>query len=962
MFRSLQPIGRIAAALAVGSTILLAQGSQTAELSGEIKDGKGLGLANARIVLSSPALQGVRSYATDANGKFSARLLPPGQYQVLITKDGFQALRVNQKLSLGQSYSPRYTLQPVGVATVEVVASLAQLDKTSVVSNMDFQMDKMEDLPMNRNPEAMLALTPGVVENQGSTATGFAQIRGAMTNGNLYLIDGQNVNDNVYGNRGVSVIDDAIQEIQVITGAIPADYGDVDGGVINTITKSGGNEFSGTFRIEGQNQGWNAVSPHQDRTTIPSKFIYDTRASVGGYLVKDKFWFFISGFQSSTTIDPSNPTDTITSGAYTGQTYPYKETDKRLQARLTYLVNQDHTLSFSLATHHDMANGVGYSAGDQASFGNQLNQDSIWSLTWQANWTPWLSMELRTGIKNIGLTGGGLQQGISPVYDQNAGVRYYNGIFNNYDGGDHRNSKNVDVKFTAMFEGAGTHEMSFGANVLDGSHRAQNQQSPTQITITAEGVNPQDAVNTTQNPLYALFWASSPVTAYDNSLGVFVNDKWSVDKNLSLNVGLRYDKYHAYSGDTNASAGMTGWSPRLGVKWDVLGDSKWQVGLSFCRYNASPLTVILNSVSAAGNPTVGLNVYDAGIPGAAPNANGYYSLAQIQNPANWDIPILYQSPATTQLSNSLSSPYTSEYQLTLTHGFRLMDREAYVKATLVNKNFSNLLDYTIGNSGMMTPTGVYAQYGPQFIKQWENQPLAKRVYRDAELESGWAGDHLEINGNITWSVLEGNYQGEQSGYGPTGQGLLNYTTVNGTKEYNWQDYNPYGPLVGDTPLRIRMSAAYHWDWAWGKTTLGLIYKFDSGQHQSITRTINDASQVNPDLGNYPAIENAVTFLQYQNNQMGALIYPSQAYTDFTVQQDFKTLKAAGKVVKTFVKLDFFNVFNHQQQISYQNYWQSVPSTGQGGSVNSPWINSGYPLGPSNYGSPRQIKLEAGFKF
>jgi hypothetical protein len=122
------------------------------------------------------------------------------------------------------------------------------------------------------------------------------------------------------------------------------------------------------------------------------------------------------------------------------------------------------------------------------------------------------------------------------------------------------------------------------------------------------------------------------------------------------------------------------------------------------------------------------------------------------------------------------------------------------------------------------------------------------------------------------------------------------------------------------------------------------------------------SQINPNFANFPQIENGVSFGQFQNNQMGAVILPSQAYTNFTVQQDFKTLNACGKVVRTFVKVDFFNLFNHQQLASYQNQFQPVPPTSQGGGLNSPWINSGYPLGPSNFGTPRQIKVEAGFKF
>ena len=77
------------------------------------------------------------------------------------------------------------------------------------------------------------------------------------------LVDGQNVMDNVYSGQRVKIIFDAVEETQVLVGAIPAEYGYIEGGVVNTISKTGGNEFSGSIRYDLSNPNWNAVAPTQ---------------------------------------------------------------------------------------------------------------------------------------------------------------------------------------------------------------------------------------------------------------------------------------------------------------------------------------------------------------------------------------------------------------------------------------------------------------------------------------------------------------------------------------------------------------------------------------------------------------------------------------------------------------------------------------------------------------------------
>jgi outer membrane receptor for ferrienterochelin and colicin len=955
MRTNLGALSRVSILIAMGAALpLFAQGVQTSDVAGVVVENKGQPVINARVILTSPSLQGQRNYMTDATGRFSARLLPPGAYTIQVSEVSHQTLIANQRLELGQRYSPHFVLQPIGNAVVSVIGSLSQVDKQETSTSSNFRLEEINNLPTNRNVESMMALAPGVVDS--STVNGYAQVRGALSSNNRFMLDGQEVSDSLYGNRGISVIDDAIDEVQIITGAISAEYGDVDGGVINAVTKTGGNEFTGVFRSQLSNASWNATKPFTttaNRALVPNKLNHTDSLSLGGYLIKDKLWFFVSGQQRNNstfqTIDAASSVDP-------GKGYAQGDDDKRLQAKLTYQVNQDQTLSFAYVTHREMITNNDFLAGELAALEPQLSQDSSWSLNWSANWGTNLSMEARIGEKKEALTGGGTIPGVTPVYDYNSGLGYLNGFFNNYDGGDHRDNQSADLKFTTLFEAAGSHQLVFGGNYLKGSHRAQNQQSPTNSYYDVAGWDPLGTIGGTPDggtPYDYQLYKSTTATAFNNSLGLFINDKWSLNDRVSLSLGLRWDKYHAYSEDTTATAGASGLSPRLSGKWDIFGDTSWQVAASFSRYNAKPLSAIVNSVSNAGNPTNISYAYTGPYDGATPGSTA--SPSSVTNPANWTVPYNYSSPQTTLLSPNLKAPHTNEYQLSLTHGFKLMGHEGYVKGTMVRKEFKDLFDYRSGNDGTFAPPAALG-LSDIYVKVWENSSLAKRTYQDMELESGIHTTSWDASGNIVWSSLKGNYQGESSGVGPSGQGLNYFTSINGTHTYDINHFSPSGPLVGHVPLRVRATADYHFDWSWGKTTFGLIYRFDSGTHDSETRTVY-GTDVNP------ALTQVSSLTQYRNDTRGNIVYPAQAFTDLAISQDFKLFKVSDKSVAFFAKLTVLNVFNHQQQKSWRNQWES-PS---GGNLYDPttWTavpGNGLPHGASNYGEARTLSAQAGVKF
>ena len=185
--------------------------------------------------------------------------------------------------------------------------------------------------------------SPGVSENapnQGTTGGSVGQvvINGAFAFDNVFMINGVDINDNLFAQPQNLFIEDAIEETQVLTSGISAEFGRFSGGVVNAITRSGGNVFSGSGRVNFSNPAWTTETPfevtrgteHIDQTSR----VYE--GTFGGPLVRDRLWFFTSGRYGK----GSNQVTL----AQTGIGLTSVDTNKRGEIKITGTVAQGHTI------------------------------------------------------------------------------------------------------------------------------------------------------------------------------------------------------------------------------------------------------------------------------------------------------------------------------------------------------------------------------------------------------------------------------------------------------------------------------------------------------------------------------------------------------------------------------------------------------------------------------------------
>ena len=969
-------LGRLTALIALGGAALYSQGTQTANISGEVLDKAGAPMAGVTVRLTSPSLQGERNIVSTSNGRFVARLLPPGTYTIQLTKAGMQTLQVTQPVGIGQTFEPRYTMAPTGAAVVEVVSSAAEIDKTDVKSATNYRLDNVDQLPNARTIEGVALLTPGVTSGVG----GRVQIRGAMTSGNLYLLDGQNISDNAYNNRGVRLIDDSIEEVQVITGAISAEYGDVDGGVMNAITRSGGNEFQGQLRWELRNPAWNAYQPLQPRNALSNKLSEEKTISLSGFIIKDKLWFSSSFFQTDQNgtgaigadipvLNYFNGTATSTppglslgwlNAAGTGPYYsgngpagnnaPYDTSRKeiRRQVKLTWAITPEHQLvgSFNNARIDDVNRN--YSAGETRALVPQVSTSQFANLQWRAIWSNAITSEMKIGSKKQKLSAGADVANGSPVYNYTNGYFYNNGIFNSSDGGDNRNNDTLNGKVSLFWDAAGSHQTDMGFDYYKGTSKARNEQSATGFIF---GVR---RMNLTENRAQGRdIWEfiSYDGQANTKSTAFYVNDKWSVNRNLAFTLGARFDSFKSNNEAGTKTAGASGLSPRLGLKYDLFADGVYVFGASAARYNAKALESVMNAVTGQGNPTEIDHKY---IGPSTPQTLAFLTdLSTISTLYNFNAISYYNNPTVNvRLANNLKAPTVDELQLSFQYSFNNPAIGAgSLKLTGVTKKWNNLFDYRAGNDGtVLTPDGTAV-----YLRTWENSDVATRKYKGLEFEGQLAKGPWQMGGNITWSELKGNYEGEGSSTPGRGEGLKNFTVQDGVTLYDNSINAPYGYLAGHVPIRIRATGAYVSTNAYGKTTWGVVYRFDAGSRYSATRVIAP-TDLNPAISD----QYGTSATQYRSGRGMAGTYPGQSYLDLAITHDFPLFMAFKKSVNGFAKLNIGNVLNHQQIISYGTGYDDA-TTG----LSDAWVpnsNYGKLTTSNNYGSTRTVAISTGIRF
>ena len=252
------------AVLVPASVVAQDQSAVTGSLNGTVTDPTGAAIPDATVTVSGP--QGTITVHTDNLGRFTAANLPPGYYDVKVAKTGFATVMARHN-EVTVSVASTLTLK-MGVGseatTVEVTATAAQIDTQSTAVTTNLTDTFYQSVPMERNVSAIFYAAPGVAQGQVNTTPNAAgpgssnpSIGGASGLENLYIVDGVTITDQAFGsigtfNRykgalGTGINLAFVKEVDIKTTAFEPSYGKATGGIVQIVTKSGGDHYHGAL-------------------------------------------------------------------------------------------------------------------------------------------------------------------------------------------------------------------------------------------------------------------------------------------------------------------------------------------------------------------------------------------------------------------------------------------------------------------------------------------------------------------------------------------------------------------------------------------------------------------------------------------------------------------------------------------------------------------------------------------
>lgn len=285
----------------VTPTTALAQ-SQTGSLRITVTGDGGAPLTGASVSVSSPDSLVSRNGVTDQDGRVRLTGLDPARnYTISVSAAGYSDFSTsNVAVVTGRDLSLGYILVGTGASASNVDdiivtgTSLAAIDVTSATVGTTLTLDVVESLPTGRDYQSYLQLVPGVKPGRNPSSrsgVNYSDVGGTIgsSTDNVYYLDGVNVTDPNTGTFGANFNSEIIQEQSVIVGGVPAEYAGGSGLISRVVTKSGGNEFSGSANYYFQND---SLVQEDENLTSGGFSTYDSAFTLGGPILRDRLWFF----------------------------------------------------------------------------------------------------------------------------------------------------------------------------------------------------------------------------------------------------------------------------------------------------------------------------------------------------------------------------------------------------------------------------------------------------------------------------------------------------------------------------------------------------------------------------------------------------------------------------------------------------------------------------------------------
>ena len=829
---------------ALGGPVAMAQETTTGSIAGRVVDSQGLPVPGAAVEVISG--QGTRVFTSDAEGRFVAPFLIPGPHTVRVKVDGFQTIEQGPfDVRLGARLDTTFTLVAALAEAVEVVGSAPVVDVSAPTVGTNVDGEALSRIPVSRRLTDVLYIAPGV-NSGGDVGQANPSIAGSSGLENHYSVDGVNITNTgfggvgsysgTFGSLGTAIPYDFMEQVQIKTGGVDAEYGQATGGMVNVVTRSGTNSLKGAvfayMQPDALESSWVRRTTTEGVVNTVASQAIDTGVVLGGPIHRDRLFYFVAvnpAWQTQTFIAPDGfPLRSLGEVDRDRRTFSYatKATlqitpSQRFEAsffgdpsigepgiqRASALLRVD-TAAFSeieygghqqVGTYSWVLSPRWFVEGSIARSANSVEErPSIdeWSVTDRR-----VSPAVRSG-------------GIGSYLQKNPGSNVQYSLKSTNVFGGHQ------IKYGMLFEDIRFAEHSFLTGPIFTLPDGRKSQSGASIQIQSD-----PTFGSIYRVEYAQIGGGVRETS-QNYLSLFLQDTWKVSDKLTIRPGLRYEQQRLTGTASYTFSGN--WAPRIGATYDPTGQGRAKVYAQWGRFfNKLPNNTAARSLTAI--PDVRLaDYFDPGLTQPVPN--GVMALGTTVHFRTASGGVSNVEPgANSGYQDELVLGAEREFAGGLNLGVRYTRRDvrrvfedianaATVLYFIPEADVDSLV-YFLGNPGDGTPPtldDIGAFEAP--VRTYD----AVEITAQKRFTSKWS-----VLSSYRWSRLQGTYEGYfLNDTGESNPGLLSlydfptndpsYTEIGGP-EFGFRGDIRYlgklgaGPLPTDRPHQLKVFGNYLFD-------------------------------------------------------------------------------------------------------------------------------------------------------
>jgi hypothetical protein len=965
MFKRLALLGGVLVLSAMTAGQAAAQGMQTGNLTGTVMTLDDLALPGATVTVTSPALLGSRTAVTDVNGNYLIRGLPPGRYTVVIEFSGMQTVSREMNVPLGDSVRLDASMGPAALEeTVTVVAETPGVLATTQTGE-NFRVEDIDRLPTARTLAGIATLAPGLTDNTPNA--GQVTIAGAFAYDNVFLVDGVDVNDNLFGTANNLFIEDAIEETQVMTSGISAEYGRFMGGVVNAITRSGGNEFRGSYRLNLRNEAWTRQTPFERERRIerPDRMSQFHEGTFGGPVLRDRLWFFAAGRFEDSELQRTFPE--------TGLPMVTTNENKRGEIKLTGTPFANHTITGTFINNTTNQTQPSFPATlsvDPNTFVDRNLPNYLFVTSYNGVVSPTLFATAQLSRRHFGFrnTGGtstvvtdspfftrGVLPGVTPS-------RHYNAPYWDANDPEDRNNWQFSASLAHFRSTArlGTHDIKGGFERFVSTRTGGNSQTATGFVMATDylvqGGAPVFGADGRIIPVFQPGmtqieqWIPTTGAQLDLTTDSFyVHDRFNLNRFWTFDLGVRYERVRGEATGDITTADTDTWVPRLGAAYDVRGDGRLILHATFGEYSGKYNESQFGRITPVGTPSLLLWEYE-GEPGQGLNFMPAYELDNYRI-IGGSFPLENR-----RFASDLASPTAREFTAAVGTSF---GRGGHAKLTYVQRDFRNFIERFITmDTGQVDVIRDGVNFGRFDVEEFRNTSDPIREYRAVQLQTRYNPLRwLPVNASWTLQVRNhGTFEGEATNQPGNWSTFGEYPEMR-----NIQRNEPFGRIDDFQRHKVRMWTVLPANlWVFGRADVGLMYSYDSPLTYSIFAT--GVPRQAPQTARNPGYARPFASQTLFFGDRGIGEFQARHQMDLAVSYQIPIWRTLGP----WFKVDVFNALNNQPLMRHNT--TVTPD------FNGPRDEFGLPLNyieganfgqatlSTHYPRPRTFWMAFGFRF